>query len=476
MGNLVLNIQLELSVIEGNNSFPFAPSLLSIISILTGLDIIDAIYIPIIQIIGLFSLLVLTRIFFNSKYSLILTLSIFLYTFALNYHFVEYNLAEALLFLFICTYYKYLTETKNKSILALITILLYITIKFYGPPVEMWALSFICISTILYFLLQIICNNQHSNANSATFSSFNLLILCIVIFLAYNPKFYDQLLYREIGATILVNTLGNVINSILNPQSTYAEFEYVLSTPMPLKVVNILYHIISLLPAIFILSYNLLSRRNILLTEKINNIFFTSLMVPFIVDFVLYASLGLFVTRYLTLIYPLISSYLLKAHFEKSSHYIIIILMILGVFHYLFILEFNEGYKLSGEEESKMLISHLEFNTNINCSILMDHRTYGFTKLYFAKQFTRYDQFLFIQYTNERYANILGLDDNLFFDFDFLLVNVKNKSYPLQVGPPTWMYFEPLNDKYSLLRNNVGLNKIYQTQSFEIYQPNTINL
>jgi hypothetical protein len=472
LGDLIINLNSGSDILQSYKSFPFVPLLLSTISTLTGLGLIDVIYLPIIQIMSICGLIIFSKLFFDLKHCLMISLAVFLYIFALNPHFEEYIMAETLFFFFLYSFYISLTREKNRSVFVALSILFYLAVKFYGPPIETWILLFIG-----SFVLFVLITKHLYKEDRFEFENripYNFLILSMVIFFAYNPKFYDQLLHREISSTFFMDTVSSVVNSLLFPSSkSTQEYEYILKTPIFLRITNLLYFFIAVVPFGVIVTQNILKKNIFWEMRDLNYLFLLILIIPFFGDFILYASIGVFITRYLILIYPFISAYFLQKKNHKLLSVISIFLIIIGCIHCLSYLKFDLGYELPEGDSSSSLVSYIGSNIDKQEYILTDHHTYGLLKTYCAAVIHDPDYFIFQTYDSERYGSVFGLSKFKHMDFDYLIINLKNLDYPTQVGPPLWTYFEPFIKRYSLLNNN-GLNKIYQSRDFEIYLPSRI--
>ncbi len=115
LGDLIINLNSGSDTLQSYKSFPFVPLLLSTISTLTGLGLIDVIYLPIIQIMSICGLIIFSKLFFDLKHCLMISLAVFLYIFALNPHFEEYVMAETLFFF---SYTLFISVLRGKKIEA----------------------------------------------------------------------------------------------------------------------------------------------------------------------------------------------------------------------------------------------------------------------------------------------------------------------------------------------------------------------
>ena len=78
-------------------------------------------------------------------------------------------------------------------------------------------------------------------------------------------------------------------------------------------------------------------------------------------------------------------------------------------------------------------------------------------------------RFKTLQYSSKRYLGIIDSSKNYPLDFNYLILDSESLNLPIRKGPPSWTYFEPLNEKYTLLNNNSKMDKVYNSQEFQIY-------
>lgn len=466
LGSLIFNLQEGFNIISGFNAL-YSPSLLSILSKLTGLNLIEVIYIPIIMI-SYFSIRLFSKIFFEEEKPILgMSIVIYLMFFSSIAHYDEYVIACILYPYFIYCYFKYAIVQRNKCEYSILLILFFLSVKFFGPPMEIWAICFCFTFTLLSYLLNI--NSKDSPKYSLNKSHFNLLILFVVIWFAYNPKFYDQLLYRS--PTLFSDTLISFFSSLFKDSlHSTGDFEYIRHSTSKLSLfINISYISLSIFPILFIFIYSFKKRDPFFWTKNTKNIFVISLIMPFFEDFILYTSLGLFTTRYMYLIYPHISVYFSKFYSKKMFNVILCLFITLGCCQYASSITSPNKNSLPSQNEAESLVTYFTTKTPAQVHIMTDHYNYGCLRAFFAEMCGNPQYFVFESYNNEKYKQILGIENLKEMEFNYLIIDINNINKPILQGPPSWTYLKPLSEYIHMVDNNHKLLKVYNTEHFVIY-------
>lgn len=471
---LIFNINHGFDLTEGFTSFLFCPFLLAAISLITGYSLIDVVYLPLIQIIAFFSILLFSKIFIsNIIHRLIITFSVFIYVFALSSHFVEYSMAMVSYIYFAYAFYKYLYCIPLRVNYLILSLGFYAGVKFYGPPMEIWILTLVFTYFLLFYFFELnhFSKNKYEQLNKV---SLNFIILLLVLWLSYNPKLYGQFFYRSLDLAVFVNTFSSFITGLLFPSNyvSLEPFEYIRTLPKGLLIIDLIYNLLCVVPLLLLFSYSALIEKNAFFWGKnTKSIFAVSLTIPFVADFALYTTLGLVTIRYVILIFPFIVVYFSNIKFKKLGTCLLVIFLILGSGDYFLSLNDNAQTVAPNAVEVNPFISFFAKNIASEDQIMVDHRTYGYLRSFFSLNINQPSYFKFKAYTSYGYEQILGLNQIDNTSFDFLIVNIINLNKPIQQGEPNWTYYEPLSNYYILLNNNIDLCKIYDSKSFEIYMP-----
>lgn len=120
---------------------PFAPIFLQIISQMTGLNIIDAAFLPLIPIAMLFAILLLAKKVISDHIAIIIIGILILFRqFILASHFQEYLMAQVMYVFFVACLYMYYVQThgKAKVVYLIFALVFLLQTKYYGPPMESW--------------------------------------------------------------------------------------------------------------------------------------------------------------------------------------------------------------------------------------------------------------------------------------------------------------------------------------------------
>jgi len=474
LGLLIANLEQGNDILLGYKTFPFVPYFLSTIDLITGLGLVNVVFLPILQIIGFIPIFLVSKIFFDSKKSLCISIPVFLYVFASCCHFTEYFMARVMFLFFIYCFFKYAVATKNKPIFAVLSLIFFAGTKFFGPPMETWIISFIfCFTLALLFIYT--RRNASLDENCGFKAPVNFLILLAVIWLVYNPKFYDGLLYLDLSPQAFLNEFEVFVKNIFFPTPTRGEFVVTPISPMPLRVINTLYYFIIIILIIVALAYQILIKRQKLFWAKdIKDTFAVSLLIPFIVELILYGMLGTLPMRYLLLVYPIISMYwITKLPVKKIFFATLVILILLSGGSFVLQKAYEISHNFPSELQARSVVSYLGDNTQRGIRIMTDHHTYGSLRAFFAQVYGDPRYFEFRRYTSERYGKIVGNRTGQSFDFDLLLVNLrdldKNTYGPGKPGEVGWKNFEPLDTYYPQIISNPALNQVYESQALVIF-------
>lgn len=456
LGHLSSNFNNNENLLEGYDTFLYSPIYILVSHLMFNVDIIKVSFVPIIPFIAIFPIFMFSKIFFEKNgYSFLVSIPVFIYVFWRFSQYQEYAMAELMWFYFIYSLYKYY-NTRNPIFFGLYFIF-FLSVKFFGPPMEIWALFFIFILTIIIYFI-------NNNLNNKLYGpQLNTLLLFIVIILIYNPKFYDQFLIRDSNFLRILPNLHNFIISLFSNISQSDDFT-IITNSHPIKY---MYIGLSIFPIILKICYDLYKKNLYLWKNDIKLIYSIVLLLVFVSDLFIYGSIGLINLRYIVLIYPIIGLYFFNNLPLKSKKYFVIflsVLIILSLFSNISTVK-DEKYLYS---QNQIIAEDLWIKDNIinNKSILTDHYIYSSLTAFYPEFKQDYN---IMQYTSHRYGTIINYYKNIEIDFDFLIINLENLHLPIRQGPPRWTFFEPLDIRYNLLLENNDFDKLYNSGLFEIY-------
>lgn len=462
--------------------FPFSPSLLLTISKITNTPIFDVIYIPILNSIPFLFYFILTRRIFKSNLlPLLLSSSVFFYNWATVSHHLEYQTGEMLLPLFFFALFLYVKTNDTRYYLS--SLLLLLPIKFFAPHVEVIAISFLVIFSIIILIKEFkIKKLVHIGQNLPI----NILLFSLIIFFAWNPKFYQGLLQGNLNINILLNFHEFFYQLIYPNQSIILEYGATPRSPILLLFINSFFVLLTLIlifiPLLLLLLKNL-KKIDIFINDfSKEDVFILSLILCFIPDFLVLASIGAISTKKFTLFGPIVAIYITKNYsltplvnyFHLNKKKIINVLVV--IFFVLSILS-NVGFHLYdfrtpvGNDESNILLSeYISSNSLQKSYLLTDFDTYGIIKTYLARSNKSYNTVVLSQYTDEKYSYVIGKNNESISEkINFFILNQNFKNRALHRGPPDWRYFKSISGYIYAIEQNNNLNKVSTINNYIIY-------
>ena len=277
-------------------------------------------YIPLVQIIALFSLLAfgkpIYQNFENPYKSLyfIVPLAVFLQVFLTAIPYQEYYIGYALYPLFLWGFFKY---TNKKSFqLSILLILLFMTVHFFAVPMSAWIIQFALMYFLLTFLSKYFDNGEIKSkyAISGTF-----VILLLVIWFFFNVKFYNGIASNSFNINTMIELLRNLIYS--NTGVPLSDFQYSnLASINPIYIwAGRVYDVLIFVPIAMVFLYEFIRKNFLFFLHSKMNIFFVSLIFPGICEFLIYGSSGLLSFRYFYLIFPFLSYFYILKYFSSEN-------------------------------------------------------------------------------------------------------------------------------------------------------------
>jgi len=481
LGFLITNLHNGNNILQGYTTFPSVPYFLSTIHYITGLDILDCVFLPIVPTLAIIPLLLLSKIFFHGKIAFFVPIPIFLTFFASIPHFIEYYMAKIMFLYFVYTFFKYLNGNGNTPLFAILSILFFIEINFFGPPMGVWAISLIFFFILSYFFLYGL-RNVMENVNRYKTQLIYPIVL-MTIFLLYNPKFYHGFLnvlqHGYFSPKIFLDSLKNFVAMITSLNPHRGRFLYTPTSPLPLRIANTLYTFFVIVPLAAIFIYQvIIKRRFIFKTKNIKDIFAISLLLPFIVDFTVYGLLGAISLRYALLIFPILGMYWIKKlHIKRIFIILLVFLILLSSCSFGLNNRYRDEiyHEMLSDTSVKSLVSYIDDKTEKGSEIMVDHHTYGIMKMFFGVVYKNPFYFKYVPYTTKRYEKLVNADELQPFDFQYIVIDLKNFDKAVfsnvadESGRLAWRQYAPIKMYYTEINSNQNINKIYQSQTFAIF-------
>jgi len=455
--------------IKSYEQYMFAPYILSTLHLSTGLDIVDTFFLPISPILAYFALLLFSHTILQKKEAYLVSISIALTVFASTPHFMEYIFGRILFLFFVYSIFCLFKSSDPRF--GALTLLFYIGTKFYGPPMEGWALTFV----IFLEVLLLIWTTRNTSMKQLRYHG--LVLLFAVIWISYNPKLYENLLGSKMSYTVLVLNLKNFLLLAIRPKAEVPEpFTTIITTPMHVRVVNTLYTILIVLPIILKFVIDIQKKRLPFWANNFRDLFALVLLVTYSFDFVLYGSIGAVTwLRYPLIVFPVVSTYYLAKLTDTRKKIVTFFLSImigLAGSSYAMRVAYDLQRPFAGTENIQEVTSWLGEHSHVGISIMTDHNTYGSVRTFFGKIYYNPDYFTFVTYTSDRYGYIVmekTYNAIHTVKFEYLLINLKTLEWPIVQGPPVWRSFEPLATYYPRVSINPTLDRIYVSGAFNVY-------
>jgi len=474
-----------------------------------GEKLIDLLYIPIFTTLSVLLFYFFVRIFIkNKKYAILLAITILFLTEGQRGHFREYSIGIFLYPVFVGLIAKYIKEVDLRYLFISIFVLL--SLKFYSPHYEVWAVSFlISFVLILYVikntkLFQNFLKDKSIKKHYKTIRNFT--IISVIFLFAHQPKGMGFLhrTYQGVYSPNIVQEINYYIQNIISPGEGVG-LEYGASTQAPF--LPRMFNIIITLSLALLLGYIFIKFIWLIIIKKhkkgehnfnlLEILLFLSIIGVLPHGF-LYLSIGQssYLLRPIYLIGPVLIVYFSNRltsknknnksgmknnsqkkltmnpiqktnYFKKFVIMTIVMIIILSVAYHVSFFYYEIPRPLGADETNNSMSSWFGENTE-DPSILTDHHTYGLTLAYMRNN-NYSDGITFEHYTDARYSFIIGkgnLTERQ--EIDYVLINKMNQDRTMQ--SEDWRHFEPIKDYIEQIESNRYLNKVYSSNNYIIYQ------
>ena len=452
-------------------------------------------YLPIVQLIALFSSLALGKVISDSTESkfkplfFIVPLVVFIRFFIFEIPYQEYFIGCALFLLFVWAFFKY--NNQRNSQISITLILLFLVIHFFAVPMSAWILEFLVAFIILTYLNEFL-TKRNIEKSKKIFIPITLLTLFTVIWVFWNFKFIHEL---QTGIFDL-NTIYSIICDNLYAQSTSGflqdAFMYqAVNTNIITKIAGILYLLLITVPIGLKVLYEMLRKNFFFFLKTKEDILMFSLLFPFVAEFLIYSSKGLFSLRYLNLIYPFISYFYILRFFNdyglnyndslslitkklkvfKRQYnsiiriYLILLIVTTGI---LVDLQLEQVTPALKENEIQSISGWYAYNIPLGSTLVTDFKTESYLKYFMARNNYNSSNIKRGLFTPDLYR-YLAKEGNADSNFNYFLADMQDLNEPLLQGPPAWEKLVPLEYHIDSINSNERLNLIYDANFCRLY-------
>ncbi len=459
--------------------------LLIILSKITAISPRTLEYFPITGVISIPIIFVLARkiTYNNLEAGIITSILIFRWFSISQYGVWPHSFGYILYLLFISVYFDLSLGKRWELVITLMFI--FIGIHIFSYNVELWIIGFLLCANLFSWIIQII------RKKPTVFTS-SLLLSFIVIYLTFNKVIFNAYIPKllgSIGDTSI--SIEYYISTIF--RSTPPEAYTYIPPPSPplLLFSNLMWFIMAIIPIIifvtiyFIRLLKIKSLRS-LASIDFRDVVFLSLFFVWLVDIASYIPIGAInvaLTRYFTLIAPLISIILLERslnNIKSIKHKIkyitrtyIVLMLILSVFIFSFTL--NTGQIITSTTKFSYIEPSAQwfFNHTQNIDyIISDHNTQGQYSIVGAELNLKFKPEAL--YTVKSYKYLVDSNytsvKNSFFRGNYVVLNLELADKKTTAGG--WRDLEPLNKHIENINSNINLNKIYDDRYINVLYSN----
>lgn len=424
---------------------------MSILSIVTNLNVIDLQFFPIGYLLSPIILLALTKKLFNS-----LIISVFLtLNFVFNpsqitafYSIFAYSFAFPLYLSFILIYFHLLKEDKSPSkIIALL--ILFVSLNYIHYTLTFWIILFLfSINGYLYI-------NKKSTKNMTQ----SLLICSFVIFFYFNKVLYKSYL-PAISTNIDTTSTHFFLKLPFFSDIVSSEYFYLRSPEINL-ISSLHLFIILIFVFVGIFFVDIKNIVNKTFSCNFNFLLRFSLLFTGFLDLILYSIRGNVSTKYITVMFPfVIFSYLIADYKKYTKSVILLLSLILIIKLSLFVNLDYIGNPSSSYKEINPSANWYLSNTKNNSIVSGDLGIYGILLVNSNGDYSP----KYVPYNLEIYKYIINEGNNEY-KFDYLILDMNSMS---PIYSFYWNRFQPFINYKSNIYNNKNLHKVYSDQNIWI--------
>lgn len=485
LGFLEANVQTGGRLLERYGSFPFAAAFLAVLRTSLRTTSVTAAFLPVIPVVAVLFIYPFARLFFENKIvAVVATVPTYLSVFALTPHFAEYLFGRLFFLLFVFSTVLFLNEdARYRQRFGALAIGFYLGVKFFAPPMEVWAISW------MGLLLLLMAVRYHSASpepfgdggtvgrvrisRSVLKRAAQFTLLLVVLLFAYNPKLYDQLLVTfqlRPGniATALEALASKITGSSAGPSS---EFTALSQSPRLLQLANILKF--GLMGAVIVA---VIAKRTVRsgigwVYESFREVLAIALLGAYGAEFFLYAAVGAGIQiRYVILVFPIIAIFYAANTKPRSLLALVVAgLLVTSAFGVTYELTQEPSREFAGSEATEELV-HWEHTYATSDRTTTDHHTLGLLMAVSGAEYQDPQPIDLVQLDSGMYASFTDSADGDGYEFDYLVLNRATASEPAMRGPPSWTVYEPLGRYTDGMDGDRNLRKVYASDRYVVYR------
>jgi len=488
LGFLEANIQTGDPLLERYGSFPFAAGFLAVIRTTLGTTSLHTAFLPIIPLVAVLFVYPFARLLFSNKLVAVgAILPAYLSVFAQSPHFAEYLFGQLFFLLFVFATVLFLNGDKRyKRRFGMLAIAFYLGVKFFAPPMEMWAvawiLSLLALTTVRYCSEQSLLGvdrvvdpevGQTPISRTTVKRLFQLSVLVVVLLLAYNPKLYDQFLveFQVRGSNLISAAETLFVKLVGGSAETTSEFAVPSESPRPLQLANILKYGIIGVVTVGVASSRLLRQGPSFVYQHFRQMIAVTLLAAYSSELLVYAAVGAGIQlRYVVLVFSVVAVF--YAATVKPRAVLVAVtagLVLTSAFGVVYDVSHQPARDVSETEPTAELVGWKQTYSTSD-RVTTDHHTLGVLMAMSGTEYQEPQIIDMVQLDTEMYTSFNNSSSRDRYEFDYLLLNRDTLDEPAMKGPPSWGTFEPLGEHLSAVNRERRLQKVYVSDSYMVYK------
>ncbi len=488
LGVLSTYVRNDLFLMEATASFPFGAYYLRSLQTIVGGSLVDVLYLPIIPFLSLLFVYPFVRLFFDDRTTAVLaTVPVFLLVFADTYHFRAYEMGKLFFLLFVFATALFLNDfEKYRYRFGLLSILFYLGVKLFAPPMEVWAVSWGGV-LVLLALFRRLYRGDLTITRRMVARLVVLELTFVVLLFSYNNKFYNQLLGMDFpltGENLVYSVIGLISVLASDPVTVKSQYVAVIESPRLLQLGNVVTFVLIAIPCALVPLSRLLRSGPSFVFRNARELLAISLLATYTEDLLLYSLIGSGVQlRYVELVFPVVALYYYAdaslgdrvpvLSLRKAMPVVLAVLLLTSSFAVGY--EYAEGTQRQyvDEDAANALVEWL-YEYRSGEELTTDFHTFGTIVGHSGMQygepyFTNLDRI-----ETDTYRKLDDADTGDSYGMNYFVVNARTIDQPVMRGPPTWTNFEPLDRYADSIAAAQGLDKVYDSETFRVYKPSEV--
>ncbi|WP_128478749.1 LTA synthase family protein [Halorussus pelagicus] len=483
LGVLSTHVRNDLFLMEATASFPFGAYYLRSLQAVLGGSLVDALYLPVIPLVSPLFIYPFVRLFFdNRRVAALATVPMFLLVFADTYHFRAYEMGKLFFLLFVFATALFLNDfEKYRYRFGLLSMLFYLGVKLFAPPMEVWAVTWVGF-LVLLALFRRLYRGDLTITRRTVARLVALELTFVVLLFAYNNKFYNQLLvdFPLTGENILysVFALASVLAS--DPVTVESQYVAVSEAPRLLQLGNVLTFVVIAIPCALVPLSRLIRSGPSFVFRNARELLAVSLLATYSEDLLLYSLVGSGIQlRYVELVFPAVALYYYAdaslgdlvpaASLRKAMPAALAVLLLTS--------SFAVGYEYANEtqrqyvnEDAANALTAWLYDYRTGEEITTDFHTFGTVVAHSGIQFGEPYVTNLQRIEPETYEKLDNAETDDSYRMNYFVVNRRTIDQPVMRGPPTWTNFEPLEGYTDAMNAERSLGKVYASDTFHVYK------